>query len=144
MVSKHSKLAKRQAWDHYERLASPSSRTAPSPLCHKVGSSSHCRIAPPPLRQEEASSDDSVEMWVIHRTVSLLYAWWLLLLRRVWWLLLLLWHTWRKFHPTIPPRTPWAIMMNAPTSKRWAHLYELVLDFNCLVELLNVHTFISD
>jgi hypothetical protein len=42
------------------------------------------------------------------------------------------------------PETPQATMMNAPTSKRWAHLYELVLYGNCLVELLNVHTFISN
>jgi hypothetical protein len=74
--------------------------------------------------------------------LPLLYAWWLLLLRHAWWLLLL-WHTWRRFHLMTPPRTPRA-MMNAPTSKRWAHLYELVLDFSCLVELLNVHTFILD
>jgi hypothetical protein len=67
----------------------------------------------------------------------LLYAWGLLL-RHAWWLLLLR-HTWRRFHPMTPcSRTHRATMTNAPTSKRWAYLYELVLDFNYLVELLNV------
>jgi hypothetical protein len=41
-----------------------------------------------------------------------------------WWLLLLiLRHAWRRLrHPTIPPRASWDTMMNAPTSKRWAHM----------------------
>jgi hypothetical protein len=73
----------------------------------------------------------------------LLYAWWLfLLLQHAWWLLLLLWHAWGRFHPTTPPRTARAITTNDLTSKRWAHLYELRIDFNCLVELLSVYTFI--
>jgi hypothetical protein len=72
----------------------------------------------------------------------LLYAWWLLLLQHAWWLLLLIWHVWRRLHPTTPHRTPRDTMMNAPTSKRWTHMYELFLDFNCLVQLLNVYTFI--
>jgi hypothetical protein len=82
MVSKHSKLTKRQARDRYERFSSPSSltaslschevgsssrhRIAPPPSCMQdVGSSSRCHTAPPPSHQEEASSDDSVEMWVV-------------------------------------------------------------------------------
>jgi hypothetical protein len=83
MVSKHLELVKKQARDRYGRFASPSSHTAPPPLRHEVGSSSHHRTAPPPSRmqevgrssrrriaprpscQEEASSDDSVEMWVL-------------------------------------------------------------------------------
>jgi hypothetical protein len=82
MVSNHLELAKRHARDRYGRFASPSSCTAPPPSCHEVGSSTHHCTAPPPscmhevessshrhtahpsLRQEEASSDDSVEMWV--------------------------------------------------------------------------------
>jgi hypothetical protein len=65
MVSKHSKLTKRQARDCYRRFTSPLNRTAPSPSCHEVGSSSRRHTAPPPSLQEEASSDDSVEMWVV-------------------------------------------------------------------------------
>jgi hypothetical protein len=85
MVSKQSKLTKRQVQDRYERFTSPSRRTAPPPSClevessshrrtapplrmYEVGISSHRRIAPPPSRQEEASSDDSVEMWVLRCT----------------------------------------------------------------------------
>jgi hypothetical protein len=68
MVSKHSKLTKRQARDCYRRFTSPLSRTAPPPSCHEVGSSNRRRTAPPPSLQEEASSDDSVEMWVVCRT----------------------------------------------------------------------------
>jgi hypothetical protein len=60
IVSKHSKLAKRQARDRYERFASPSSRTAPCPSRHEVRSSSCRRTAPPP----SSDSDDSVVMWV--------------------------------------------------------------------------------
>jgi hypothetical protein len=58
------------------------------------------------------------------------------------WLLWRRWYAWRRFHPMIPARTPRATTMNAPTSIRWAHIYELLLDFNCLVELLNVYVFI--
>jgi hypothetical protein len=82
MISKHSEVAKRQAWDWYGRFASPSSHTAPPPSCQEVGSSSHyctappsrmqevgssshCCTAPPPSHQEEASSDHSMEMWVV-------------------------------------------------------------------------------
>jgi hypothetical protein len=78
MVSKHSELTKRQAQDRYGRFASLSSRTAPPPSrhevgsssCHRttppsrmqeVGSSSHCRTAPPP----SSNSDDLVKMWVV-------------------------------------------------------------------------------
>jgi hypothetical protein len=68
MVSKHSKLAKKQTQDHYGRFASSSIRTASSPSCHEVESSSHCHTAPPPSRHEEASSNDSVEMWVVRYT----------------------------------------------------------------------------
>jgi hypothetical protein len=78
MVSKHSKLAKRQARDGYGRFASPSSRIAPPPSCHKVGSSSRRCTTPPPSRMQgvgssscyrtalppSSDSDDSVEMWV--------------------------------------------------------------------------------
>jgi hypothetical protein len=71
MVSKHSKLAKRQTRDRYGRFASPSSHTGPSPSRHEVESFSHHRTAPPPSRQEEASSDDLVEMWVVRRTAPL-------------------------------------------------------------------------
>jgi hypothetical protein len=49
MVSKHSKLAKRQTRDRYERFASLSSRTAPPPSCQEVGSSS--RLLPPRARR---------------------------------------------------------------------------------------------
>jgi hypothetical protein len=48
MVNKHSKLVKRQARDRYGRFSSPSSYTAA-----------------PPSHQEEAPSNDSVEMWVV-------------------------------------------------------------------------------
>jgi hypothetical protein len=83
MVSKHSELTKRQARDHYRRFASLSSCTAPPPSHREVGSSSRHRTAPPPSRmqkvgssncrrtaprpsrQEEASLDDSMEMWVM-------------------------------------------------------------------------------
>jgi hypothetical protein len=49
-------------------FASPLSYTTPSLSRHEVESSSRRRTAPPPSRQEEALSDDSVEMWVIRRT----------------------------------------------------------------------------
>jgi hypothetical protein len=83
MVSKHLELVKRQTRDRYGRFTSPSSRTAPPPSRQEVGSLSHhrtapapsrmqevesssrCRTAPPPLCQKEASSDDSMEMWVV-------------------------------------------------------------------------------
>jgi hypothetical protein len=51
MVSKHSGLMKRQARVSYGRLASLSRLTAP-----------------PPSRQEEASLNKSMEMWVVLRT----------------------------------------------------------------------------
>jgi hypothetical protein len=60
MVSKHSELTKRLARDHYGRFASPSSRTAPPPSCHVLGSSILHRTAPP----TSSESDNSVEMWV--------------------------------------------------------------------------------
>jgi hypothetical protein len=66
MVSKkHSELTKKQVWDHYERFASPSSRTASPPSHQEVGSSSHRRTAPPPLRQEASSNDSIVEIWEV-------------------------------------------------------------------------------
>jgi hypothetical protein len=68
MISKkHSELANKQARDCYGRFASPSSRTAlPPSHMQEVGSSSRHCTAPPPLRQEEASSDDSiVEIWEV-------------------------------------------------------------------------------
>jgi hypothetical protein len=46
------------------RFSSLSSRITPSPSCYEVGSSSRHRTAPPLTRKEEASLDDSVEMWV--------------------------------------------------------------------------------
>jgi hypothetical protein len=64
----------------------------------------------------------------------LLYAWGLLLLRHACWLLLLRQqqHPLRWLcHPMNPPRTPRATMMIAHTSNMWAHIYELLLDFNC-------------
>jgi hypothetical protein len=63
MVSKHSELVKRHARDRYRRFASPSSRTAPPPLCQEVGSSSRRRTTLPP-----SSDDSSVEMWEVHVT----------------------------------------------------------------------------
>jgi hypothetical protein len=151
IVSKHLKFVKRQSQDRYGRFASPSRhevgsssrrRTAPSPSHHEVVSSSRRRTTPPPRARSRLHRMTRWRCGWSAAPLLLLYAWWLLLWH-AWWLLLLQ-HTWRRFHPTTPPRTPWATMTNAPTSKRWACLYELVLDFNCLVELLNVHTFISD
>jgi hypothetical protein len=64
MISKHSKLNKKQAQNRYGRFASPSSHTAPPPSRQELGSSS--RRTTPPSRQEDASFDDSVvEMWVV-------------------------------------------------------------------------------
>jgi hypothetical protein len=69
MASKHSELMKRHAQDCYGRFASSSSPTAPPPSrMHKVRRSSRHRTAPPPSCQEEASSNDSLEMWVVCRT----------------------------------------------------------------------------
>jgi hypothetical protein len=85
MVRKHSEHPKRQARDCYMRFASPLSATSPPPSHQEVGSFSRCRTASPtlrmqelgssshrrtapPSRKDEASSDDSVEMWVVHRT----------------------------------------------------------------------------
>jgi hypothetical protein len=45
----------------------PRVRAPPTSCMQEVGSSS-CRCTAPPSRQEEASSDDSMEMWVVHRT----------------------------------------------------------------------------
>jgi hypothetical protein len=82
MVSKHSERSKRQARDCYGRFASPSSAIAPPPsrqevrsfsrrctapplsCMQEVGSSSSRRTAPP--SRQGASSDDSVEIWVVH------------------------------------------------------------------------------
>jgi hypothetical protein len=60
MVSKHSKLAKRQARYRYGRFVSPLSGTAPPPSRQEVGSYSCRRTAPPP----SSELDDSMEMWV--------------------------------------------------------------------------------
>jgi hypothetical protein len=55
MVSKHSKLMKRQVQDRYERFTSPLSRTVP-PSRQEVGNSSRYTTAPPPLRMREVGS----------------------------------------------------------------------------------------
>jgi hypothetical protein len=85
MVSKHSERVKRQARDFYSRFGSPSRATAPPPSLQEVEHSSRHRTAPltshlqevgssshrhtaPPSRHEDASSDDSVEMWVVCHT----------------------------------------------------------------------------
>jgi hypothetical protein len=99
----------------------------------EVGSSSHCRTAPPPLRLEEASSDDSVEMWVVAPPpLSLQVA---------------------------PPRPLTSLVAPPPThmeessddspsdslgyNEECMHIKEVssyeLLHFNCLVQLLNVH-----
>jgi hypothetical protein len=146
MVSKHSELMKRHAQDRYGRFASPLSSTVPPPSCQEVGSlshrhitppplrmqevgsSSHCHTTPPPSRQEEASSDDSVEMWVVTPPP-----------------------------PTClvapPPRLEVASSSDDCTSDSSSYnnecsrvkevsSYELLLDFNYLVQLLNVYMFI--
>jgi hypothetical protein len=128
------------------RFASPSSHTAP-PSRQEVGSSSsHCtgpppsrmqevgssrrrRTAPPPSRQEEASSGDSVEMWMVAPPTRLV--------------------------APPPPPPPLTIRVKEVSSDdspsnssgyndECPHIkkvssYELLLDFNYLVQLLNVH-----
>jgi hypothetical protein len=129
MVSKHSNLVKRQVQDRYGRFTSPSSRTTLPPSRQDVGSSSRRRTTPPPSRMQEASSDDSIEMWVVAppppaRLVA-------------------------------PPPTCLKVALSSEDSPldssgyndECPHVkeissYELLLDFNCLVELLNVYTFI--
>jgi hypothetical protein len=82
MVSKHSELAKRQAQERYKWFAPPLSRTTPPPhqevgsssrhrtaappsCMQEVGSSTRRHTAPPHSRQEEASSYDSMGIWVV-------------------------------------------------------------------------------
>jgi hypothetical protein len=133
MVSKHLEHAKRQVRDCYGRFASPLSTMAPPPSCQEVGSySRHRRTAPPtscmqevgcsshrhtapPSHQDEASSNDLVEIWVVYCTAPPpLHLG--LLLRHAWWLLLQ--HMWRRFHPMTPYyRTPRATVMNAPRQR---------------------------
>jgi hypothetical protein len=107
-------------------------RTAPPSRMQEVGSSSRCRIAPPPSHQEEASLDESVEMWVVAPPP-----------------------------PTClvaPPSPPLTFLKVASSSNdspsdssgykdecphvKEVNSYELLLDFNYLVQLLNVYTFI--
>jgi hypothetical protein len=59
MVSKHSKLAKRQARDRYRRFTSPSSHAAPPLLRRQEVESSSRRYTTPPT----SSDDSSVEIW---------------------------------------------------------------------------------
>jgi hypothetical protein len=86
MVNKHSECMKRQIRNCYGRFASPSSAIAPPPSCQEVRSFSHrrrtapptsrmqevgrssLRCTAPPSRQKEASSNDSVEMYVVRCT----------------------------------------------------------------------------
>jgi hypothetical protein len=88
----------------------------------EVRSSSRRCIAPPPLRQEEASSDDLVEMWVVAPP---------------------------------PPLTRLEVASSSDDSPsdysgyndecphvKEVSSYELLLNFNYLVQLLNVYTFI--
>jgi hypothetical protein len=145
MFSKHSELAKRQDRDHYRRLTSPSSCTAP-PTSHQevgsssrrhttpppsrmqeVGSSSRRHTTPPPSRQEEASSDNSVEMWVVAPTPPHLVA------------------PPPPTHLVAPPLTHLEETSSNDSSStslgyndECPHVkdvssYELLLDFNCLV-----------
>jgi hypothetical protein len=149
MVSKHLELVKRQTRDHYGRFASLSSRTTPPPLCQEVGSSSCRHTAHPPSHmqevggsscrrtaapsscQEETSSNDSVEMWVVvPPPLARLVA---------------------------PPPPPTCLEVDSSSddspsdssgyNNECPHIkevssYELLLYFNCLVQLLNVYTFI--
>jgi hypothetical protein len=146
MVSKHSKLTKRQAQNYYGWFASPSSRTAPPPSGHEVGSSSsrhtapppshhkvansshHCTAPPPSRMQEVGCSAVAAPLLLprarrrLHKTTQWRCGWWLLLLYTCRWLLrhsqrLLLRHKLRS-RPTTPPRTPRATTMSAPMLKR--------------------------
>jgi hypothetical protein len=145
MVSKHSELAKRQARDRYGRFAYPSSHTAPPLSRQEVGSLSHrrtaplpsrmqevrsssrCRTTPSPSRQEEVLSDDSVEMWVVAPPAPA-----------------------RLVAP--PPTTLLEVASSSDDyssgyNNECPHIkemssFELLLDFNCLVQLLNVYMFI--
>jgi hypothetical protein len=138
MVSKHSKLVKRQTRDRYGRFSSPSSRTAPPPsrqevgsLSHhrtapptscmqEVGSSSRHRTAPPPSRLEEASFDDSVKMWMVAPPLTCLEV---------------------DSSSDDSPSDSSGYNNECPHIKEVSS-YELLLDFNCLVQLLNASTFI--
>jgi hypothetical protein len=150
MVSKHSELAKRQARDRYGRFAYPSSHTAPPLSRQEVGSLSHrrtaplpsrmqevrsysrCRTTPSSSRQEEVLSDDSVEMWVVAPPAPA-----------------------RLVAPPPPPTTLLEVASSSDDysldssgyNNECPHIkemssFELLLDFNCLVQLLNVYTFI--
>jgi hypothetical protein len=146
MVSKHSELAKSRPATATGSLLLPQARPLLLPRARRW----EALATTAPLLLPRARRR-------LHRTTRwrcgwsaaplfLLYAWGLLLWH-AWWLLLLLplllWHAWRWLHHLMsPPQTPQATTMNTPTSKRWAHIYELLLDFNYLVELLNVYMFI--
>jgi hypothetical protein len=120
MVSKHSKLVKRQTRDRYGRFSSPSSRTAPPPSRQEVGSLSHHRTAPPPSRLEEASFDDSVKMWMVAPPLTCLEV---------------------DSSSDDSPSDSSGYNDECPHIKEVSS-YELLLDFNCLVQLLNASTFI--
>jgi hypothetical protein len=98
----------------------------------KVGSSSRRRTTSPPSRQEEASSDDSVKMWVVTPPSST-----------------------RMVAP--PPLTRLGYASSSDDSPsvssgynaechhvKEVSSYELLLNFNCLVQLLNVYMFIFE
>jgi hypothetical protein len=135
MVSKHSELTKMQARDRYEKFTTPSRRTVPPPSCQEVASSScHCtapppsrmqevgsssrrHTTPPPSRQEEASSDDSVvEMWVVPPPP----------LTRL-----------EEASSDVSSSASSGCNDECPHIKVVSSS-ELLLDFNCLVQLLNV------
>jgi hypothetical protein len=120
MLSKHSKLVKRQTRDWYGRFSSPSSRTAPPPSRQEVGSLSRHRTAPPPSRLEEASFDDSVKMWMLAPPLTCLEV---------------------DSSSDDSPSDSLGYNDECPHIKEVSS-YELLLDFNCLVQLLNVSTFI--
>jgi hypothetical protein len=108
-------------------------------LMQEVGSSSRRRTAPPPSRIEEDSSDDLMEMWVVCRTAPL------------------------PLRLVTPPPSPTRLVAPPPPLTRVGEVsfddspsdssgyndecphvkdvssYKLLLDFNCLVQLLNVH-----